>query len=106
MITIRIPELDQFPPERRESIFEDFNKSPKTAALQERLDKLPFQLAGVLMLAIIGIMVWFYHMGLWPCMLAAFLCLVVGVPLGIVLQLVLWRRAFKKYVQANFTAGP
>ena len=96
-----IPELDQFPLERRKAIVEGFNTSAETAATRERLGKLPFRLGAVLAILAIGVLVLIYHKGVWPCMLAGLLCFVIGVPIGILFQLMFLRRAFKRYVQKN-----
>jgi ABC-type proline/glycine betaine transport system permease subunit len=85
-LNVPLPELDQFPLERRKAIVEGFNTSAETAAIRERLGKLPFRLAAVLTLPVIGVMVWGYDMGVWPCMLAGFLCFVIGIPIGILCQ--------------------
>ena len=98
---VALPELDGFPLERRKAIVEGFNTSAETASLRDRLGKLPFRLGAVLALPVIGVMVWGYDMGVGPCMLAGFLCFVIGVPTGILFQLILMRRALRRYVQKS-----
>ena len=100
-LKIALPELDQFPLERRKAIVEGFSTSAETAALRERLGKLPFRIAAVLMLSVIGVMVWRYDMGVWPCLIAGFLCFAIGVPVGILIQLMLMKRALRRYVQKS-----
>ena len=101
LLNVSLPELDQFPVERRKAIVEGFNTSADTAALRERLGKLPFRLGAVLMIPVMAVMVWVYDKGAWPCMFAAFLCFAIGVPVGILFQLLLMRRAFRRYVQKS-----
>ena len=105
-LTVALPELDQFPLERRKAIVEGFNTSAETAALRERLSKLPFRLAAVIMMVVVGIMVLVYDVGVGRCMLTGLLCFVVGVPLGLLVQMVLLRRALRRYVQkSSINAG-
>jgi len=101
---LRIPltevrELERFPLEERKTIVEDFNKSPETVTLQKRLGALPFRFAAVLMIIVLGVMVLVYDLGAWSCMAAGLACFLVGVPLGMVLQVVLLRRSLRTYVQ-------
>jgi hypothetical protein len=105
LFKVALPELDQFPLERRKAIVEGFNTSADTAALRERLGKLPFRLGAVLMIPVMGVMVWGYDKGTWPCMLAGSLCFAIGVPVGILFQFVLMRRAFRRYVQKSSIDG-
>ena len=102
-LTVALPELEQFPLERRKAIIESFNTSTETAALRERLSKLPFRLAAVIVIVVIGVMVLIYDVGAWRCMLAGLLCFAVGVPLGLLIQMELLRRAFRQYVQNRST---
>lgn len=101
LFNVPLPELDRFPMERRKAIVDAFNTSPESAALRERLGKIPFRLAAVLLIPVVGIMMFVYHMdgNAWPCLLAGFLCFAVGVPLGIVIQAIIWRRALRRYVK-------
>src|SRR3954469_11813067 len=100
-LKVHLPELDQFPLERRKAIVEGFNTSTETAALRERLGKLPFRLAAVIMILVVGVMVLVYDLGDGRCMLAGLLCFAIGVPLGLLIQMVLLRRALRRYVQKN-----
>jgi hypothetical protein len=99
---IALPELDQFPLERRKTIVESFNTSAETAALRESLSKLPFRLGAVITMVVIGVMVLVYDFSFARCMLAGLLCFVVGVPVGLICQNVLLRRALRRYVQKSF----
>src|SRR5436309_10398421 len=95
---VPLPELDRLPLERRTAVIEDFNASAETAITRERLSKLPFRLGAVLMMPVMAVMVWGYDMGIWRCILAGFLCFAVGVPLGILFQMLCLKRAVKRYV--------
>src|SRR5256885_2489003 len=99
LFNIPLPELDQFPVEHRRAIIEGFNRSSETAALRERLSKLPFRLGAVLLMVVMGVMVLVYDSDVWRCMLAGILCFAVGVPLGILFQMMFLRRALRRYVQ-------
>src|SRR5882724_7977178 len=103
LFKIPVPELDRFPIERRKAIVEAFDSSPETAVLRERLGKIPFRLAAVLLIPVIGIMMFVYHMdgNAWPCLLAGFLCFAVGMPLGILIQQIIWRRALREFVRKS-----
>src|SRR6476469_3493798 len=101
LLKVSLPELDGLPLERRKSIIESFNTLPETAALRDRLGKLPFRLGALLMMLVLGVMVFVYEMSLWPCLLAGFLCFLVGVPIGLLVQLTLLRRSLRSYVRKH-----
>jgi hypothetical protein len=105
LFQIQLPELARFPAERQKSIWETFNSLPSTAALRDKLGKLPSRLGSVLMMVVIPIMTFVYDEGVWPCMLAGFLCFVVGVPVGMVFKPVLELRAFRRYIRKISVEG-
>jgi|SRR5215469_7980816 len=96
-------ELNRLPFERRKAIVEGFNTSPETAALRERLGKLPFRLAAVLAMLVIGVMVLVYNLSIWLCTAAGLLCFIVGIPVGTLLSMALYKRALKRYLQKSST---
>jgi hypothetical protein len=102
---IAAAELDQFPMERRKGIIEGFNTSSETVALRERLSKLPFRLGAVLLMVVMGVMVLVYDSGVWQCTLAGLLCFAVGVPLGILFQMLFLRRALRRSKHRDGRAG-
>jgi hypothetical protein len=99
LLNVPLPELDSFPIETRRAIIESFNTSPQTAALRDRLGKWPFRIGAILAMPVIAVMILVYDSGTWPCMLAGFICVAVGVPTGLVIQLIILRRALKRYVE-------
>ncbi len=105
LFKVALPELDGLPLERRKAIIEGFNTASETAVLRERAGKLPCLVGAVLTMVVMGVMVWVYDMGFWPCMLPGLLCFALGIPLGIWVGMVLLRRALKRYVQRRAVEG-
>jgi ABC-type proline/glycine betaine transport system permease subunit len=101
LFTLTHPGMDQLPLERRKFILKSFFAAPEAVLQRERFAKLPFQLAAWLVIVVMIVMVGIYDMEQWRCMVAGFLCFVIGVPIGILVQVVNMKRAFKRYFEQH-----